>query len=139
MIFIIKGFQTIVVICIVISSTFRLICSPVFCKCLSNSGTFTELRTTSFIVSTLVTCSDSVSHNRYCYSAAANIETATSVMGVGSGDNHLAMNGYSHFPKLQAWSLTINLFIIRSWTLVGGEYPSVEMQSMHSTLPCILH
>ena len=31
---------------------------------LSNSGTFTELRTTSFIESTGVACSDSVSHNR---------------------------------------------------------------------------
>ena len=31
---------------------------------LSNSGTFTELRTTSFIESTGVVCSDSVSHNR---------------------------------------------------------------------------
>ena len=31
---------------------------------LSNSGTYTELGTTSFIESTEVTCSDSVSHNR---------------------------------------------------------------------------
>ena len=30
---------------------------------MSNSGTFTELRTKSFIESTGVTCSDSVSHN----------------------------------------------------------------------------
>ena len=56
-----KGFQTIVFICIVISTTFRPICPPAFFRCLSNSGTFTELRTTSFIEST---CSDSVSHNR---------------------------------------------------------------------------
>ena len=33
-------------------------------RCLSNSGTYTELRTTSFIESTGVVCSDSVSHNR---------------------------------------------------------------------------
>ena len=63
MIFIIKGFWTIVFIFIVISTTFRLICPPAF-KCLSNSGTNMELRTTSFIESTGVTCSDSVSHNR---------------------------------------------------------------------------
>ena len=49
---------------IVISITFRLICPPTFFGCLSNSGTFTEHRTTSFIESTGVACSDSVSHNR---------------------------------------------------------------------------
>ena len=32
--------------------------------CLSNSGTFTELWTTSFIESKGVVCSDSVNHNR---------------------------------------------------------------------------
>ena len=64
MIFIIKGFRTIVFIFIVISTTFLSICPPAFFRCLSNSGTFTELRTTSFIESTEVACSDSVSHNR---------------------------------------------------------------------------
>ena len=34
-----------------------------FFRCLSNSGTFTELWTASFIESTGVACSDSVSHN----------------------------------------------------------------------------
>ena len=63
-IFIIKGFRTIVFIFITISTTFRPICPPAFLRCLSNSGTFTELRTTSFIESMEVTCSDSVSHNR---------------------------------------------------------------------------
>ena len=63
-IFIIKGFQTIVFIFIVISTTFRQICPPAFFRCLSNSGTFTELRTTSFIETTGVACSYSVSHNR---------------------------------------------------------------------------
>ena len=63
-IFIIKDFRTIVFIFIVISTTFRSICPPPFFKCLSNSGTFTELRTTSFIETTGVACSDSVSHNR---------------------------------------------------------------------------
>ena len=48
-IFIIKGFRTIVLIFIVISTMFRPICSPAFFRCLSNSGTLTELRTTSFI------------------------------------------------------------------------------------------
>ena len=37
---------------------------PAFFRCLSNSGTFTELQTMSFIESTGVTCSDSVSHNQ---------------------------------------------------------------------------
>ena len=63
-IFIIKGFRTIAFIFIVISTTFRPICPLAFYRCLSNSGTFTELRTTSFIESTGVACSDSVSHNR---------------------------------------------------------------------------
>ena len=49
---------------IVISTTFRPICPPALFRCLSNSGTFTELRTTSFIKSTGVSWSDSVSHNR---------------------------------------------------------------------------
>ena len=39
-------------------------CPPAFVRCLSNSGTFMELRTTSFIESTEVAFSDSVSHNR---------------------------------------------------------------------------
>ena len=43
-IFIIKGFRTILFIFIVISTTFRLICPLAFFRCLSNSGTFTELR-----------------------------------------------------------------------------------------------
>ena len=64
LIFIIKGFRTIVFISIVISTTFRPICHPAFFRCLSNSGTYTELRTTSFIETTGVTCSDSVSLNR---------------------------------------------------------------------------
>ena len=64
MIFIIKGFQTIVFIFIVISTTFRPICFQAFFRCLLNSGTYTELRTTSFIESTGVVCSDSISHNR---------------------------------------------------------------------------
>ena len=82
--FIIKGFRTIVFIFIVISTTFRPICVPAFFRCLSNSETFTELRTTSFIESMGVACSDSVSHNRvqafiflYCYSPVVRIEPAT--------------------------------------------------------------
>ena len=62
--FIIKGFRTIVFIFIVISITFRPICPPAFFRCLSNSGTFNELRTTSFIESTGVVCSGSVYHIR---------------------------------------------------------------------------
>ena len=64
MIFIVKGFRTIVFIFIVISTAFRPICPLAFFRCLSNSGTFTELRTISFIESTGVICSDSVSPNR---------------------------------------------------------------------------
>ena len=62
--FIIKGFQTIVFIFIVISTMFRPIRPPAFFRCLSNSGTFMELWTTSFIESSGVACSDSVSHNQ---------------------------------------------------------------------------
>ena len=60
MISIINGFRTIVFIFIVISTTFRSICPQAFFRCLSNSGTYLELQTTSFIESTWVTCSDSV-------------------------------------------------------------------------------
>ena len=63
-VYIIKGFRTTVFIFIVISTTFRSICPPTFFRCLSTSWTYTELRTTSFIESTGVTCSDSVCHNR---------------------------------------------------------------------------
>ena len=63
-IFIITGFWTIVFIFVVISTTFWPICPPTFFRYLSNSRTFTELRTTSFIESTEVAYSDSVSHNR---------------------------------------------------------------------------
>ena len=63
MIFIIKGFKTIVFIFIVISTTFQPICSLAFFRCLLDSGTFTELRTMSFIESTGVACSDFISHN----------------------------------------------------------------------------
>ena len=62
-----EGFRTIVFIfnvIIVISITFQSICPPAFFRGLSNSGAFTELRTTSFIESTGVACSDYVSHNR---------------------------------------------------------------------------
>ena len=64
MIFIIKGFRTIVSIFIAISTTFRPICPPAFFRCLSNSGTYMELQTTSFIKYKGVACSDSVSHDR---------------------------------------------------------------------------
>ena len=64
MIFIIKGFRTIIFIFINISATFRPIRPLAFFMCLSNSGTFTEVLTTSFIESTEVASSDSVSHNR---------------------------------------------------------------------------
>ena len=64
MVVIIQDFRTIVFVFIVISSTFRLICPPAFFGCLLNSGTYTELRTTSFIESTGVACSDSVTHYR---------------------------------------------------------------------------
>ena len=43
---------------------FRLIYPPAIFRCLSNSGAFMELRTTSFIESMGVACSNSVSHNR---------------------------------------------------------------------------
>ena len=62
--FILKGFRNIVFIFIVISQTFWPICPPAFFRCLSNSGTFTELWITSFIKSMGVACFDSVSHNR---------------------------------------------------------------------------
>ena len=47
--FLIKGFRTTVFMFIPISTIFRSICPPVLFRCLSNSGTFTELGTTSFI------------------------------------------------------------------------------------------
>ena len=59
-IFIIKGFRTIVFIFVVTSTTFPPICPPAFFRCLSNTGTYTELQTTSFIESTGVACFDSI-------------------------------------------------------------------------------
>ena len=63
-IFIIKGFRTIVFIFIVISTMFWPICPLAFFRCLLNLGAYTELWTTSFIESTGVASSDSVSHNQ---------------------------------------------------------------------------
>ena len=59
-----SGFWTIVFIFIVISITFQSICPPAFFRCLSNSRTYTELRTMSFIESMGVACSDPICHNR---------------------------------------------------------------------------
>ena len=64
MILIIKGFMTIIFVFIVISTNFRLIYPPAFFRVLSNSGTFTKLRTTSFIEFTGVACYDFVRHKR---------------------------------------------------------------------------
>ena len=61
MIFIIKGFRYIIFIFIVISTRVWQICPPAFLRCLSNPGTDTELRTTSFIESKGVEPSNSVS------------------------------------------------------------------------------
>ena len=63
MIFIIKSFRINVFIFIVISTLFQLICPLAFSRCLSSSGTYTELQTMSFIESTGVACSNSVNHN----------------------------------------------------------------------------
>ena len=63
MIFTIKGFRIIVFI-FIISTTFQTTCPLTFFRCLSNSRSYTEHRTKSFIESTGVACSDSVSHNR---------------------------------------------------------------------------
>ena len=61
MIFIIKGFRTIIFI--TISTTFRPICTPALFRCLSNSGTSNyELR--PLLNPRGVACSDSASHNR---------------------------------------------------------------------------
>ena len=57
-------FRTIVFIFIFISTTFQSIGPPVYFRCLSNSGTYTELWTKSFIKSAGVTCPNSVNHNR---------------------------------------------------------------------------
>ena len=61
-IFIVKGFWTIVFI-FIISTTFWPICPQAFFRCLLNMGTYTEFRTTSFIESTGVSCFNSISHN----------------------------------------------------------------------------
>ena len=90
--FIIKGFRTIAFILIVISTRFRPICPPAFFRCLSNSGTFTELRTTSFIETTRVACSDSVCHNRVHVLSipvlllACNLQMIVSLEAAGLGE-----------------------------------------------------
>ena len=64
MIFINKGFRTIVFVFIVISTTFQPIYPPAFFRCLSSSGTYMELRTIIFIEYPGVAFSDFISHNR---------------------------------------------------------------------------
>ena len=58
--YIMTGFRTIFFI--FISTTFQPICPLAFFRCLSNSGTYMELRTMSYIEITGVTCSGYVSH-----------------------------------------------------------------------------
>ena len=107
LIFIIKVFRTIVFIFIVISTTFRPICPPAFFRCLSNSGTFTELRTTSFIETTRVACSDSICHDRVqvlsipvYYSPVVRIEP-THITVTPCIQQDTWRNGYSRwFPEL---------------------------------------
>ena len=89
LIFIIKGFRTIVFIFIVIS-TFRPICPPAFFRCLSNLGTFMELRTMSFIESMEVACSDPVSHNQVQVSIK---DVVRSSVKVPEFDKHLKKAG----------------------------------------------
>ena len=62
--FIIKGFQTIVFIFIVITTSFQPKCPLAFFRSLLNSETYSELRTTSFIESTGVAWSVTISHNQ---------------------------------------------------------------------------
>ena len=123
MIFIIKSFRTIVFIFVVISTTFRLICPPAFFRCLSNSGTFRELRTTSFIESTRVVCSDSASHNRVQVLSipvlsltssqdwTCNLQMIVSLEALGTNAN----NRYAMCPK----PLMIKVF------LAVYQYPAV--------------
>ena len=87
MIFIIKGFQTIVFIIIVISIMFRLMCPLAFFRSLTNSETFMELWTMSFIESTVVACSDSISHNRVL--TCSQDWTGNLQMIVSLGNQHL--------------------------------------------------
>ena len=104
MIFIIKGFRTIVFIFIVVSTTFSLICPPAFFRCLSNSGIYTKLPTPSFIESTGVACPDFISQPGYkcllflyCYSSVISRTHSVMVIGIGSlsflGDNNLVVAG----------------------------------------------
>ena len=81
-IFIIKVFRTIVFIFIVISISVDM--SSGLLQVFAETGTFTELQTTSFIETTGVACSDSVCHNRVqvlsipvYYSPVVRIEPAT--------------------------------------------------------------
>ena len=114
--FIIKGFRTIVFIFIVISTTFRPICHPAFFRGLSNSGTYTELWTTSFIESTWIAWYDSVSHNWVQVSSipvlllacsqdwTCNLQMIVSLEARGTN----AYNRYAMCPAGQSWLLASN-------------------------------
>ena len=48
----------------------------------------------------------------------------------------MAMKGYSvSLSPQHYWDLTIRLFSVISRTLMGGSYPSAEVQSVYSTAP----
>ncbi len=117
MIFIIKYFRTIVFIFIVISTTFWPICPPAF-RCLSNSETFTELRTTSFIETTGVACSDSVCHNRVqvlsipvYYSPVVRIEPATFRRSCTSCFEIYKLTGLLKVNIMHKWLLSNEIII----------------------------
>ena len=103
LIFIIKVFRTIVFIFIVISTTLWPICPPAFFRCLSNSGTFTELRTTSFIETTgnPCACSDSVCHNR----VTCNFQMIVFLEAQGT-------NAYNCYAMCPAGQFKVNFWVL---------------------------
>ena len=127
MIFIIKGFRTIVFIFIVISTKFWPICPPAFFRCLSNLGTFTELRTTSFIESTGVACSDSVSHKRVevlsipVLFLACNLQMIFSLEAYGT-------NAYNRYAMCPAGN---NIGILNTCTRLASSPASLCSSSAH--------
>ena len=131
-IFIINSFRTIVFIVIVISRTFRPICPLTFFKCLSNSGTSMELRTTSFIESTGVTCSDSwvrqtpeEGQRTYRRKRCGNNNKDEDNSPKAINDKNMYTNMYIHvYIKLY---LHLNCVLMLKWIVWNGTFLKLKL------------
>ena len=126
MIFIIKGFRTIVFIFTVISTMFWTICPSTFFSCLSNLGIFTELRTTFFIQFTGSPVLIPLAITRYNTNICINVFTNPSAQ-VGCGTSSIFKQNLTSLDSEFSISKTVCCTKVKEpslpdhLTIAGGE------------------